>query len=543
MMRVRAIIILVVVFGFCASFAISPAAAGVCDEAVEVSSGLVRGQADAETATCGYKGIPFAAPPVGELRFRAPRPPSRWEGVFEADAFGDRCMQKGTMALVDKGQDLGMSEDCLYLNVWRPAKSGVFPVMVWIHGGGYTGGTGSTEMYWGDRLSETGDVVVVSINYRLNVFGFMALPALRAEDENDSVGSYGSLDQVAALGWVQENIAGFGGDPDNVTIFGESAGGWSVCTMMATPLNKGVFHRAILESGGCESSSSVETGYEQGRKVMGNLGCAADDLECLRAVDAETLLDQTGSQLDGFVWVPRHDGYLLADSPLKTIQAGRHNKTPFMAGSNRDEVDVLLKLVPQFKYMTKRSYQKKMKKYLGVTESEAERLAELYPPDEYGKPVDAFGQMMTDAGLGCPTYNGMAEVSTHDPPVYYYRFDYDEMKMGKTIGAVHAMEMPFVFNSMDRKPISLLYGPKRIERASELTRVMQGYWVNFARHGDPNGKGLPAWPEFALDAPHVQALDQPVRTEAAEMEDRCEFWLDYNQKYGPIFENLHGFVE
>ena len=197
-----------------------------------------------------------------------------------------------------------MSEDCLYLNIWRPNPAsrgtGKFPVMFFIHGGGYTSGTGNTEMYAGDRMALAGDVVVVNFNYRLGVLGFLALPALRDEDPNKSVGSYGSLDQVAALKWVHDNISNFGGDPENVTIFGESAGGWSVCSMLATPLAKGLFSKAIIESGGCEAATPVDRGFKQGEKFAQIFKCKPDDLKCLRKVRPETMLKVEYGGFGGF---------------------------------------------------------------------------------------------------------------------------------------------------------------------------------------------------------------------------------------------------
>jgi para-nitrobenzyl esterase len=235
----------------------------VCSEPVMTVSGPVRGKDDPGSYTCVWKGIPFAAPPVGELRWQAPQPAPAWEGVRDAYEYGSPCMQ---VPASDH-----MSEDCLYLNIWRPRKSGVFPVMLWIHGGGYIMGSG--DIYVGTSLAEFGDVVVVTTNYRLHAFGFLAHPSFREEDPNHSTGSYGSLDQVAAIKWVHDNIAAFGGDPGNVTIFGESAGGWSICTMLATPLNRGMIHRAILESGSCKKSKDIEEGYVQTRSIAKRVGC------------------------------------------------------------------------------------------------------------------------------------------------------------------------------------------------------------------------------------------------------------------------------
>ena len=526
--------------GLLVFFLAAPAwADDVCGAPVKTGYGLLRGLADTATATCVYRGIPYAQPPVGKLRWRAPVAPEAWTGVREAREWGARCLQSGFMEAVNFDPSGKMSEDCLYLNVWRPQKSGSFPVMVWIHGGGYTAGAGSTPMYWGDRLAAAGDVVVVSINYRLNVFGFLATPEMQKEDQNGSVGSYGSLDQVAAIKWVHDNVAAFGGDPENVTIFGESAGGWSVCTMLATPLNRGLIHRAILESGGCMASAGLEKGFAQGRLTAERLGCPPGDLECLRRLPAKTVLKKgTGGQLEGFVWVPHHDGYLLSDTPLSMIRAGNYNRIPFMAGSNKNEVDVVLNVMSDLRRAQPADYETLMKKYLGVNDAEAARLTRLYPLADYENTKKAFGRLATDAGLGCPTYLGLLAAAGGPPKTFYYRFDFDGMILGKTLGAVHSMEIPFVFNALDRKPTSMLYPRKVKPEIQELARTMQGYWLNFAKTGDPNGGGLPAWPAFTPEAQTMQVLDTPVHSEPAGISEQCAFWDEYNQSHAPIFETM-----
>jgi len=514
-------------------------AADPCREPVETVSGLVRGAYDEDTGACSWTGIPYAAAPVGELRWKAPQPAPRWDGVRSAVGFGPRCMQKGLMEAVNADPSKEMSEDCLYLNVWSPAKSGTFPVMLWIHGGGYTGGTGNSEMYFGDRLARDGDVVVVTFNYRLNIFGFLAHPKLREEDPDGSTGSYGSLDQVAAIEWVRENIEGFKGDPDRITIFGESAGGWSVCTMLATPLNRGKLYAAILESGGCEASESLEEGYARAKEAAEKIGCQYDDLECLRQAPAEKVLRATEGQLGGFGWFPHHDGHLLTDSPLNMITAGDYNRVPFIAGFNRNEADALAAFFPKIRFATKKNYRKAVRHRLGLSEDEAERLVGLYPLSDYnGKVKNAFGQMFTHAALACPTYTGLQEAAKHQEDTWLYRFDYDDMRFGRLIGALHAMEIPFVFDSLDRPPTGMLYGPRNIDQARELAEVMQGVWTGFARHGNPNGEGLPPWPGFSPQAPELIVFDTVIRTERADMKDKCEFWLEYNKQHSPLYQTL-----
>jgi para-nitrobenzyl esterase len=513
----------------------------MCAEAVRTGAGLVRGAAEAATATCAWKGIPFAAPPVGERRWKSPQPVAPWPGVRDAVKFSDRCVQKGVMALEGLTGKEGMSEDCLYLNVWRPQKSGTFPVMVWIHGGGYVGGAAFTPMYWGDRLSQAGDVVVVSTNYRLNVFGFLALPALRAEDPHGSVGSYGSLDQVAALQWVHDNIAAFGGDPNNVTIFGESAGGFSICTMLATPLTKGLFQRAILESGGCDVSADLEPGYVQGDSIAAALGCKPDDLACLRGLSAKQVEDKGAAGLtSGMGFMPHHDGYLLTAKPLAMIRDGDYNRVPFMAGSNRDEFGKAMKLMRDLKKTKPADYEQNLVDVIGIPAEDAAKLVKLYPLSDYGnRPVEAYGRMLgADASLACPTYLGLLAAARQQQDTFYYRFEYDDYKLGKYMGAAHAMEIPFIFDSFDRLPMSLFYNDKNIGPARELGRVIQGYWLNFAKTGDPNGPGLPQWPAFNPDTQTVQVLDTTVRSEPAPNVARCAFWDEYAKTHKGSLESL-----
>ncbi len=528
----------------CAALLIGAGRAGaedLCAEPVRTGAGMVRGAAEAATGTCAWKGIPFAAPPVGELRWKAPRPPAPWSGVRDALEFGDRCMQKGVMALENLASKQGMSEDCLYLNVWRPQKSGTFPVMVWIHGGGYVGGASSTPMYWGDRLSQAGDVVVVSANYRLNVFGFLALAALRAEDAHGSVGSYGSLDQVAALKWVHDNIAAFGGDPNNVTIFGESAGGFSICTMLATPLAKGLFQRAILESGGCDVSADLGPGYEQGDSIAANLGCKPDDLACLRGLSAKKVEDKGAAGLmTGMGFMPHHDGYLLTATPLAMIRAGDYNRVPFMAGSNRDEFGQAMKLKKDLRNVKPADYEQALIDVIGIPPEDAAKLVKLYPLRDYGnRPVEAYGRMLgADASLACPTYEGLLAAARQQQDTYYYRFEYDDYKLGKYMGAAHAMEIPFIFDSFDRLPMSLFYDQKNVGPARALGRIIQGYWLNFAKTGDPNGQGLPEWTAFNPDTQMVQVLDTAVRSEHAPNIARCAFWDEFSKTHKGSLQSL-----
>ena len=505
-----------------------------CSDPVPTRSGLVQGAEDSNNTTaCVWKGIPFAAPPVGELRWAPPQPVGPWSGVRPADQFGDRCMQKGIMALEGLMSDVGMSEDCLYLNVWRPKKEGTFPVMVWIHGGGYYGGSGSTAFYWGDRLAAAGDLVVVTTNYRLNLFGFFAHPALQEEDPHRSTGSQGTLDQVAALQWVHDNIQNFGGDPNNVTIFGESAGGWSICTLVATPLTQGLFKRAILESGGCEQSQDLEKGFENAKRVAARLGCGADDLACLRGLSAEKVLKKGfEGRMSHLEFMPHHDGYALTGTPLALIRSGNYNHVAFMAGSNRDEFGKAMKLRRDIKKIKPGDYEKELVERFQFSPEEAKTLVALYPLDQFGnRPVEAYGRMFgVDMALACPTYEGLLAAAPQQSGTYYYRFDYTGMKYSQYTGAAHAFEIPFIFDSLDRPPTSLLYNHHNLEEAKALSRIIQAYWIAFAKTGNPNGPGLPEWPEFKPEQQMVQILNTDTRAEPADISPRCSFWEEHGKE-------------
>jgi len=266
------------------------ARAGECSAPVRTAAGPVVGIAAETAGVCAWLGMPYATPPVGDRRWRRPEPAAPWGKPLKAEKFGERCAQFGLLGTPGKTKPRG-SENCLYLNVYSPDPGGKAPVMVWIHGGGLMSGSGGSALYTGDRLAAAQDVVVVTINYRLGVFGFLAHPGFREEDSDGSVGGYGMMDQIAALKWVRQNIAAFGGDPDNVTIFGESAGGWSVCQLMASPAAKGLFHRAIQQSGNCNQSRPLGQGFAFGKDFADKLGCGSTD--CLRAKPADEIMSVT----------------------------------------------------------------------------------------------------------------------------------------------------------------------------------------------------------------------------------------------------------
>ena len=525
----------VVISLFALFISVKAAAFDDCADPVTTETGMVSGHDSENWEACAWKGIPYATPPVGDLRWTSPVPAPKWEGVMDAGSFGPACFQS-------TGDEAEMSEDCLYLNIWRPKKSGIFPVMVWIHGGGYvmgSGGSGSIGLgYNGANMASYNDVVVVTLNYRLHALGFMAHPKLREEDANNSTGSYGSLDQARAIEWVHDNIESFGGDPAKVAIFGESAGGWSVCTMLATPLNSGRISGAILQSGGCTKSSPLEQGYEQTRSLAERVGCDYDDIDCLRSVPPEKL---TGGVLllykEGMSWEPHHDGYLLTDTPLEMIRAGNYNKVPFVAGSTRNETDAVLRFRPALWHALPFQYKWKLRRHLDLTKDEADRLVELYPREDFGwLPRHGYGRIMTDAGLACHTYLGVAAVAEHQNNVWYYRYDFDDFKYGKTLGALHSMDVPLTFGNLGEG----MYPGEKMALARDLSRLIQDYWTNVAKDGDPNDEELPDWPRFTEESQKRIILDNEISVEAADMEERCAFWEEYFEDHTGLEETLLG---
>lgn len=477
---------------------------------VNTPLGPVQGAAIGETGIRVFKGLPFAAPPVGSLRWKAPQPPAPWTEVRDATAFGPACTQAaiyGDISFKEK------SEDCLTLNIWTPAKPGQrLPVMVWIHGGGFAAGGGSEPRHDGEAFARKG-VVLVTINYRLGVFGFFAHPELTKESGRQASGNYGLLDQVAALQWVKGNISAFGGDPGNVTIFGESAGSFSVSALMATPLAKGLFHKAIGESGAFFGSTlppaNLAASEEQGAKFAAAVGAAS--LGELRAKPAADILAAASKTQPGFV--PNLDGYFFTEEALATFTAGRQHHVPLLAGWNADEIRSAVTLRPQ--KPTVQSYTDDLKKRFGDS---AEAVLKVYPASNDAEALESAAALGSDSFIGYATWKWVeTHLQTGASPVYRYAFDRkipiapDTKVMGVAVtsadvGARHAGEIEYVFGALD---LSL---PKVPWQASDrrLSDAMTTYWANFARTGDPNGPGLPKWPRYEAATRRVLHLDETI---------------------------------
>ena len=458
-------------------------------EPVATDKGLVQGVD--ENGLAVYKGIPFAAPPVGDLRWRSPEPPAAWSGVRKADAFAPVCPQPDGANAALGMPVLPSSEDCLYLNVWTPVSlfsSRRAPVMVWIYGGGFSSGGTGLPSYSGAPLAKKG-VVVVSIAYRLGALGFLAHPDLSAESGHGS-GDFGLLDQIAALKWVKANIAAFGGDPDNVTIFGESAGGISVSMLAASPLAKGLFQRAISESGGSfapartanqggTNTPSLAVAEQQGAKFIQGLGAAS--IADARKIPADTIL-----KAGGRFW-PVMDGYVIPGDQYELYAAGQYNDTPILIGTNADEGALFPQAPNAAAYVAgvKAAYgdyaDKILAAYPGDTDAEAVRSGrDLFRESAFAWHTWAWARLQSQTGKG----KVFVYYFAHRPP-------YPDIPRLRDWGAAHGSEIAYVLGTFDASR-----GMAWTDADRALSAQIQAYWVNFATTGDPNGAGLPHWPAF-----------------------------------------------
>ena len=457
---------------------------------VKTVSGVVEGKEAGPVRA--FLGIPYAAPPVGDLRWKPPVAAAKWDGVRKATEFGSHCMQGnvfGDMLFRDPGN----SEDCLTLNVWLPAKaaSSKLPVMVWIYGGGYQGGGTSEPRQDGSVLAQQG-VVVVSMNYRLGIFGFFTHPELAKESGRNSAGNYGLLDQVAALQWVRDNIAAFGGDAGNVTIFGESAGSFSVSAQMASPLAKGLFQRAIGESGGAFSSSGLKFEPLEERETKDaeivEKRLKVKTLAELRAVPADTLLGAVFKPgANDNPWFDADvDGYFLPQSAQDIFAAGKQNDVPLLAGWNHDEGGFDPAQGPAAEQLKKIAG----KEFAGKVDA----FLKLYPSATDAEAQRSLLDFTGDSFIAWGTWRWLeAQATTGKQPTYRYRWDLGlpQGPEGTKRVAYHSAEIEYVFGQLDSKA-KVEWMPED----REMSARMQKYWANFARNGDPNGDGLTKWPAY-----------------------------------------------
>ncbi len=504
----RSGVIVAAILLLAAGFPAFARAEGLCTRPVQTGQGPVLGRAAASGEACVWKGIPYARPPVGELRWRPPEPPLPREGVFKADEFSAACIQEKKPA--SAGECRSISEDCLYLNIWSPQKEGQFPVMYWIYGGGFRSGAGSWDMFNGAKLAATRDVVVVTINYRVGPFGFLALPELASEDPRGSTGVYGIQDQIRGLEWVRNNIANFGGDPDNVTIFGQSAGAHSVYFLLVSPEAEGLFHRAIPMSGNCDFGITMETALDTGDYFAKEAGCQGRDrLECLRGKKPSELAMKSKNQivdaLSGgeYKFFPAVDGHVIPDYPVRLMKKGEYNKVPVMVGHTRDEVRLYTIMFPAFSLTPRWFVDWAIKKTAAPVYDE---VFELYSYREFKTPSHLLMRVANDAYIA---QGIMAAEAMEEVPVYLYRFDWNETNFPNKLGAFHGIDIPFVFGNFDLGSdiAKMVANRNTFEKAKPLSETVSNYYTNFARTGDPNGAGLPHWPEYEKTDPRRIHLD------------------------------------
>jgi para-nitrobenzyl esterase len=499
------------------------AVAGAGDDPVRIGGGLITGSVAGEVRV--YKGIPFAAPPMGDLRWKPPQPVQPWEGVRACAEYGPWCPQPKPMI----GRELGtMKEDCLYLNVWTAAKGPgeKRPVMVWIHGGGFTTGSGAMASYDGEKLACEG-AVVVTINYRLGPLGFFGHPLLSKESAKGLSGNYGFLDQVAALEWVKRNIAAFGGDPGCVTIFGESAGSASVCRLMVSPLAEGLFHRAIAQSGGAhgrnrhlrERREEMDPLENLGEAIARELGCEKekDPLGALRAKSADEILAASnpaqGLFGKGNKFGPVVDGWALPEDPGLLWEQGKHRKVPFLLGTNADEGTIFLQ---QLQIRNVAGYQMTVR-YL--FRDEADTLLKLFPASSDGEVAGALNKLVTVGSFVSPA-RVLARASARDGvPTWLYHFTrVPDSPLMRRLGAFHGLEIPYVFGNFTGAGLRLVLR----EKDRELSKSMRTYWLNFAHTGDPNGGSLPVWPACDEKKDGHLDLGDEVRAGSGLYREACD---------------------
>ncbi len=469
-------------------------------ESIKLDTGSVKGETEASGVTV-YRGIPFAAPPVGDLRWKPPQPVSNWQGVRDATQFSKACPQPPTLAQMMGEKLPELSEDCLYLNVWTAAaKKENLPVMVWIHGGGLTLGWGHQRGYDGTNFAQR-NVVFVSVNYRLGPLGYLAHRKLSKESDAGVSGNYGFLDQLAALRWVQENIGQFGGDPNNVTIFGESAGGTSVNALVASPLSDGLFHRAIAQSAWVTETNyarlnqalpAVASAEELGQQWADKVLDGKTTLKALRSVSVEDILEKTG---DNYPVVVTVDGWFMPDLSANIFARGEQQNVPLIAGTNKDEGTMFLGALP---FETTEAFETNLRSSFGT---ESDRILDLYPATNAQQLMAAKNQFITDTWFILGTRGMLAGMEKVSSNAYQYHFTRRSTALPQW-GAHHGLEIGYAFHNLD--------ATQQNETDLTLADAMIQYWVQFARTGDPNVDGLPAWPAYTTSGDRYLELGDNI---------------------------------
>jgi para-nitrobenzyl esterase len=485
---------------------------------IKVDGGYISGTTNATGDVHIFKGIPFAAPPVGDLRWKAPQPVVQWSDIKVCDKFGSSPMQAKPVPFSMWSEEFlipkePISEDCLYLNVWTAAKSSKEKraVLVWIYGGGFVSGGSAVPIYDGEAMAKKG-IVFVSINYRVGIFGFFAHPELTKESGHNASGNYGLMDQIAALQWVKKNIASFGGDPDNVTIAGQSAGSMSVNCLVASPLSKGLFKRAIGESGASftNGNASLQKAEDEGMKIAQSFN--ASSIADLRKLSPEELMKKA----QGFRG-PIIDGYVLPDAIVNIFKQGKENKVDLLTGWNQDEGLLFgpLKNAEDFKKQANENYG-----------SNAQTFLQYYPANNDSEAATSQLKLSRDQIFGMQNYEWANMQSEQGSKVYVYRFMHKPPATGEYVkyGAFHTGEVPYAYDNL--KFVNRPWQPFD----QQLATIMSSYWVNFAKTGNPNGPRLPQWDAYNISDKKIMAFNEDPQTESLPDKDALDFLYKVSSK-------------
>jgi para-nitrobenzyl esterase len=458
---------------------------------VESAYGKLQGEQVGGVFT--WKGIPYAKPPVGDLRFRAPELPESWEGIRDATSFSPVAPQSQREIMEFFGNDISnMSEDCLYLNVWSPgADDKKRPVMVWIHGGAFVSGSGSSTWYDGTSFAAEGDVVVVTINYRLGILGFLHLGEIGGGEYATS-GNCGIQDQVAALQWVQENIAAFGGDPNNVTIFGESAGAMSIGVLLGFPSAQGLFHKAILQSGAAANVHSSEKATKIAGNLLAALQVEPSNLSKLAELPVEQLI-QAADLVPPMSLGPVIDGISLPKHPEEAIAEGSAKDVTILIGTNKDEYNIFSAFDPEWK----NADESKVTKIFEKTFGPMVQLISTYLGGNKPLSQELYNKLLTMSVFTYPAQKLSEMQVKQGASVWMYRFDWETPVFGGVLKSTHALEIPFVFNTLNTPNTENFTGssPDRQLVAGQMHQA----WINFAHKSNPNTENLPEWPQYNLN--------------------------------------------
>lgn len=499
---------------------------------IQIDSGKIVGTQQGEARA--FLGIPFAAPPVGDLRFKPPQPVEPWSEPRDVVQTGSECPQSFSLT------GTGGEEDCLFLNVWAPNSGSNKAVMVWFHGGAFVFGSGGETYYNGKHLAETYDVIVVTVNYRLGAFGFMAHPALAAEDPAyPSSGDWGLDDQRAAMQWVQRNIAKFGGDPKNVTLFGESAGGYGTCAHYLSPRSADLFARVISESGICSimfTEPSKAQAEAIGMSIADKLGCSgtgAAAAACLRHASMEDLMKSTALPPAGMQTMtggplyftgdpigmrPNVDGFVVEKPQREAFLAGQFDPKPILIGGNQDEGTLFHSSIFAQEVPDETDYRAALERRFGAANVDA--IVAKYPIASYPSPNRAIGEVTGDSFFACSARRTARALAAKGAPTYYYDFQQPvEGPFLPGLGVFHSSEIPFVFGTDPAFPLG-----KVGASGAAVAEAMQGYWTRFAKTGDPNGGGAPMWTPYDR-ASDTHLVFGATILEVAHFKDAlCDFW-------------------